>query len=127
MKKKRQLRITIKSSDTVFQEAIEACKRAQKGLPVGEAETELNFTDAASMLSTLSEKRMELLMFLHGHGPSNIKQLARNLDRDYSNVHGDVKLLLELGLLATDKEKRVFVPWDELAIALPLGGLKPAV
>ena len=120
MKKKKRIRITIKSSDTVFQEAIETCKRAQQGLPVGEAETELNFTDAATMLSTLSEKRMELLMFLHQHGPSNIKQLARNLDRDYSNIHGDVKLLLALGLLASTEDKKVFVPWDELAIELPL-------
>ena len=120
MKKKKRIRITIKSSDTVFQEAIETCNRAQQGLPVGEAETELNFTDAATMLSTLSEKRMELLMFLHQHGPSNIKQLAKNLDRDYSNIHGDVKLLLALGLLATTEDKKVFVPWDELAIELPL-------
>jgi hypothetical protein len=29
-------------------------------------------------------------------------------------------LLLGLGLLATNKEKKVFVPWDELAIELPL-------
>jgi len=120
MKKKKRIRITIKSSDTVFQEAIDVCKRAQKGLPVSEAETELNFTDAATMLSTLSEKRMELLLFLHQNGPSNIKQLAKSLDRDYSNVHGDVKLLLNLGLLASNENKHVFVPWDELAIVLPL-------
>lgn len=119
-KKKRRIRITIRSSDEVITGVLDKCKRMDKGLPVGEAETELNFTDAATMLSTLSKKRLELLMFLHKHGSSNIQQLAKHLDRDYSNVHGDVTLLLRLGLLAYDKEKRVFVPWDELAIELPL-------
>jgi predicted transcriptional regulator len=72
------------------------------------------------MLSTLSKKRMELLMFLRQYGNSTIRQLAKNLNRDYKVIHGDVKLLLELGLLATNKEKKIFVPWDELAIELPL-------
>jgi len=66
---------------------MDKARRLDKGLPVSEAETELSFTDGAQMLSTLSEKRMELLVFLHQHGPMNIKQLAKKLERDYSNVH----------------------------------------
>lgn len=119
-KKKQRIRITIKSSHTVFAEVMKKAKRLDKGLPVREAETELSFTDGATMLSTLSEKRMELLMHLHAQGPMNIKQLSKQLKRDYSNVHGDVKLLLRLGLLAKNKAQQVFVPWDELAIELPL-------
>jgi len=121
MKKKTRkcIRITIRPLAQAVKEIIDACKRARKGLPVT-SETELNFADAATMLSTLSEKRMELLMFLHQHGPSNIRQLAKKLKRDYSNVHGDVKILLNLGLLAITDDKLVFVPWDELAIELPL-------
>jgi predicted transcriptional regulator len=113
----------------MFAEVMEKARRLDKGLPVGEAETELSFTDGAQMLSTLSEKRMELLVFLHQHGPMNIKQLAKQLKRDYSNVHGDVTLLLRLGLLERNKNQQVLVPWDELAIELPLSaaGLKQAV
>ncbi len=59
-------------------------------------------------------------MFLHQYGPSNIRQLAKNVNRDYSVIHGDVKLLLELGLLSTTKNKEIVVPWDELTIELPL-------
>jgi predicted transcriptional regulator len=119
-KKKKRICITIRPYDEIMQEVINTCRKIERGLPVAPSDTELNFADAATMLSTLSEKRMELLMFLHQHGSSNIRQLAKNLNRDYSNVHGDIKLLLGLGLLSINKEKKVFVPWDELAIELPL-------
>lgn len=127
-KKKRRIRITMRPYAEIMEDVIATCERIEKGLPVEPQDRELNFTNAANLLSTLSEKRMELLMFLHEHGPLNIRQLAKKLERDYSNVHTDVTLLLKLDLLATDKEKRVFVPWDELAIELPLGtSLKRAV
>ena len=122
MKKKNGkhiIRITVRPLKHAVADILNACKRARKGLPVA-SEAELNFEDAATMLSALSEKRMELLMFLHGHGRSNIRQLAKRLKRDYSNVHGDVKTLLDLGLLSVTNDKQIFVPWDELAIELPL-------
>ena len=126
-KQPRRIRITIRPYAEIQAEVIETCERIETGLPMTPRDTEVNFADAATMLSTLSEKRMELLVYLHQHGPMNIRQLAKSLERDYSNVHTDVQLLLKLGLLATDKDKKVFVPWDELAIELPLGSLKRAV
>jgi predicted transcriptional regulator len=125
-KKLRRIRITIRPYTEIQAEVIETCERIERGLPVTPHDTEVNFADAATMLSTLSEKRMELLVYLHEHGPMNIRRLAKSLERDYSNVHTDVKLLLRLGLLATNEDKHVLVPWDELAIELPLG-LKRAV
>ena len=120
--KLRRIRITVRTYSEAIEEIIDTCERIERGLPVTPVETELNFTDAANLLSTLSAKRMELLMHLHRAGSLTIRQLAKNLGRDYSVVHGDVKTLLELGLLATDKEKKIFVPWDELAFELPLAG-----
>lgn len=126
-KKPCRIRITIRPYAEIQAEVIETCERIEKGLPVTPRDTEVNFSDGATMLSTLSEKRMELLVYLHQHGPMNIRQLAKSLERDYSNVHTDVKLLLRLGLLVNNKDKQVLVPWDELAIELPLGDLKRAV
>lgn len=127
-KKRRRIRITMRPYAEIMEDVIATCDRIDKGERVEPQDTELNFTDAARLLSTLSEKRMELLMFLHEHGALNIRQLAKKLERDYSNVHTDVTLLLKLSLLANDKENKVFVPWDELTIELPLGsGLKRAV
>jgi predicted transcriptional regulator len=119
-KKKRRIHITIRSTAKVFDEVLKTWDRAEKGLPINEAKAELSFTDGATMLSALSEKRMELLMFLHKNKAMNIKQLAQQLNRDYSNIHGDVKLLLRFGLLEKDENQQVFVPWDELAIEFPL-------
>ena len=90
----------------IMNDVVDACERIEKGVAVEPQDTELNFTDAANLLATLSEKRMELLMFLHQHGPLNIRQLAKRLERDYSNVHTDVKLLSGLGLVEADKRKR---------------------
>lgn len=126
-RKPRRIRITIRPYYEAMEEIIASCERVEKGLPVTPADTELNFTDAAQLLSTLSKKRMELLIFLHQAGSSTIRQLAKSLRRDYSVVHGDVKVLLELGLLKLDRDKKIFVPWDELAIELPLTSLKLAV
>ena len=119
-KKKHRIHITIKSTATVFDEVLETWGRAEKSLLVGDAEAELSFTDGATMLSTLSAKRMELLRFLYKRGAMNIKKLAQQLKRDYSNVHGDVQLLLRFGLLNKDESNQIFVPWDELAIDFPL-------
>lgn len=119
-KQKRKINVTIRSTASVIKEVLNTCRTAEKGLPVPEAERELTFNDAATMLSTLSEKRLELLRFMHDKAPVTIKELSRQLKRNYSNIHEDVQLLIRLGLLETDKDKKVFVPWDELNISLSL-------
>jgi predicted transcriptional regulator len=117
---KKKITVTIRSTASVIDEVLNTCRKLQQGLPVAEAETELTFNDAATMLSTLSEKRLELLTFLRKYGSITIKELSRQLKRNYSNVHEDVQLLLRLGLLNKDEFDKIYVPWDELNISLPL-------
>lgn len=40
--------------------------------------------------------------------------LAKDLGRDYKNVHDDVRALETLGLIARTDHDRVEVPWDEI-------------
>ncbi len=54
-KKVRRIRITIRPYAEAVKEIIDTCERAEQGLPALPADTELNFTDAANMLSTLSK------------------------------------------------------------------------
>jgi len=117
---KKTINVTIRSTASVLDEVLKTARKLQQGLPLAEAETELTFNDAATMLSTLSKKRLELLTFLRKQGALTIKELSRQLNRNYSNVHEDVQLLLRLGLLDKDKTDKVLVPWDELNISLPL-------
>lgn len=63
---------------------------------------------------------MELLILLRQHSPSSIRQLAKQLKREYSEVRADVKILTNLGFLATNGDRQIFVPWDEVVIELPL-------
>jgi predicted transcriptional regulator len=41
---------------------------------------------------------------------------AKLLGRNYSNVHADVKRLIELGLAGRDATGRVRVPFDDVAV-----------
>jgi predicted transcriptional regulator len=119
-KRKKKINVTIRSTADVIDEVLKTARKLQQGLPVAEAERELTFNDAANMLSTLSEKRLELLAFLRKQDSMTIKELSRQLNRNYSNVHEDVQLLLRIGLLDKDKNDKIYVPWDELNICLPL-------
>ena len=95
-------------------------KALDAGKRVGQADFELNFAQAGDLVAEITRERLRLLAALRGTGPLTVYALARGLGRNYSNVHADVKRLLALGLIERDEEKRVFVPWTEILIRLPL-------
>jgi predicted transcriptional regulator len=90
------------------------------GRRVAEADYELGFAQAGDLLVQITKERLRLLAVLRTNGPSTIYALAKRLGRNYSNVHSDVKVLLELGLIERNEERRIFVPWKEFHIRLPL-------
>ena len=87
---------------------------------VGHADFELNFAQASDLMAEITRERLRLLAALRAAGPLTVYALAKELKRNYSNVHSDVKRLLALGLIERDDDKRVFVPWTEVRIRLPL-------
>lgn len=87
---------------------------------VGPADFELNFAQAGDLVAEITRERLRLLTALRAAGPLTVYALAKELERNYSNVHADVKRLLELGLIGRGEDKRVFVPWTEIRIRLPL-------
>ena len=56
------------------------------------------FSTPAQLFSVISPKRWELIERLQHIGPSTIRGLARELDRDIKRVHDDVTVLMEWGL-----------------------------
>jgi predicted transcriptional regulator len=86
----------------------------------GPADFELNFAQAGDVVAEITRERLRLLAGLRAAGPSTVYALARALGRNYSNVHADVKRLRGLGLIELDADRRVFVPWTEIRIRLPL-------
>src|SRR5438128_1925206 len=116
----RKILISICSLDEFKKAVRTSFKRAEAGEPVEEPIHRVYFTGEEDLFSTLSPKRMELLKLLKKNGPLSCRKLAAGLSRAYANVHEDVRLLSQLELIEKDNDQKLFVPWDEIDIAVPL-------
>jgi predicted transcriptional regulator len=80
----------------------------------GETQGEfVTFDSVETFLKTLTTKRWGLLRVLQKNGPMGVRPLARLLERDVKNVHSDVQILKEIGLVE-DHEQGVWVPYDRI-------------
>ena len=78
---------------------VDAWHRAERGETF--RERHLAFESWDTLARVLTNKRMELLHYVRRNKVASIRALAKALDRDYSNVHADVKALAGAGLLET--------------------------
>jgi predicted transcriptional regulator len=76
------------------------------------AEHTFEFESPAALFRVLTPKRWELIERLQELGPSSVRGLARELDRDVKRVHEDVRTLMECGLIARTEEGAFRVPYD---------------
>jgi len=76
---------------------VDAWHRAERGEVF--QERHLAFESWDALARVLTGKRMELLRYVRRNNVTSIRALAKALDRDYSNVHADVKALAGAGLL----------------------------
>lgn len=72
----------------------------------------LEFESPAALFRLLSPKRWELIERLQRLGPTSMRGLARELERDVKRVHEDVHKLMECGLIARTDEGTIHVPYD---------------
>jgi predicted transcriptional regulator len=54
-----------------------------------------------ALARVMTGKRTELLHYVRRHKVASVRALAKDLGRDYSNVHADVQALTAAGLLDT--------------------------
>ena len=80
----------------------------------------LSFADLPLLLRNLSPARWDLLKKLKAIGPTTIFALAKQLQRDYKNVHTDVARLIELNLIERTESSLVRVAWDAVRAELRL-------
>ena len=111
--RRRVLHIEISAPDESLRQFADVWHRAEEG---GEVEPfySVGFESMAELISTLTPKRWELIERLHHDGPMSIYALAKVLQRDYKNVHTDVKALSELEIIQETEDGKVSIPWDEI-------------
>lgn len=119
MNKKRVLHIEISSVDTSLEQFAGIWEQAERGESVTPYHG-LGFESMSQLLTTLTAKRWELIAQLRKVGPQTIYGLAKLLDRNYKNVHTDVKALLEFGIVQKTTDAKIEVPWDEIDAHLNL-------
>jgi predicted transcriptional regulator len=80
----------------------------------------VSFEQMSQLLSTFTPKRWALIAALRQTGPLSVAELARQLKRDYKNVHTDVNALIEWMAVERLEDGRVQVPWSEIVLDMKL-------
>lgn len=112
MSRKRVLHIEVSTLGESLEQFAGAWRRAKQGKKV-EPYFGVGFESMASLLGVLTPKRWELVERLKKEGAMTVYGLSKSLERDYKNVHGDVKALEALGIIER-RGNKVSVPWDEI-------------
>jgi predicted transcriptional regulator len=76
--------------------------------------------DARTFFRQITPRRFDLLEELHRCRPMSINALAKLLDRNYKNVHDDMKALQSIGLIERGEDRQYSVPWDVINTSFKL-------
>lgn len=76
----------------------------------------ISFASAELLWKVLTAKRWELLKAMIGQGGMTIREAARRVGRDVKAVHGDVRALLDAGMLDRTDDGRVIFPYDAVHV-----------
>ena len=100
----------------------ETLKDATRTMRTGRAERDarIGFASPELLWEVLTAKRWELLKTLCGAGPVSIREAARRVGRDVKAVHGDVKALLDAGVLDRTEAGAIEFPYDSVKIEFML-------
>lgn len=80
----------------------------------------ISFESPALLFKVLTGKRRELLKLMTGAGPITIREAARRSGRDVKAVHGDVKALLNTGILQKTDKGLIDFPFDAVHVDFTL-------
>lgn len=98
-----------------------ASERFLRAWETGEPQgAHIGFASLEDLWKTLTVKRWEILKAMTGAGPLAIREIARRVERDVKAVHGDVRALLNAGLLDKTDDGKVVFPYDEVRVDFAL-------
>jgi len=82
--------------------------------------TFISFESPALLFKVLTGKRWEMLKLMTGAGPMSIREAARRLGRDVKAIHGDVKALLNTGIVEKTDKGLIAFPFDSVHVDFTL-------
>lgn len=106
-----------------LQESGRRAAAAMKALAAGkkvEPYFGVNFDQVGQMFAAFTPKRWELIATLRAAGPLTVADLARQLGRNYKNVHTDVQQLIGWMAVERGEDGRVNVPWSDIVVDMKL-------
>lgn len=122
------LHITVGDRAQLREDTLQFVRNAEAGeLDPSAERTVLQFGTYDDLVDSLTPLRLELIRAIARENPSSMRQAARLVDRDVSDVHADLKGLEVLGILELDESGsggaiEPVVPFDkiEMHIDYPL-------
>ena len=123
--KVRNIKISIKSDEELFNEVREVCGKLERGEKVKKHEG-ISFESLGAMRKVLTEKRLRILKTIKKNHPQSIYELARMLHRDIKNTFNDVQFLAQAGLIELKKTKNgrerttPIVNYDKILLEIPV-------
>lgn len=112
--------VGIKNQDDFFTELRDDWEKIERDENVAGPVSRVYFENTKVLLKVLTDRRQELLKALHAAGPLTVKALADSLHRDYKNVHEDVKILENAGLIVRESKHLITAPYCRVSIELNL-------
>jgi len=94
--KVKKVVLLVESQKAAISRAFKAIKKPSKKYSGMEI---ISFPDFETLGRIITGARLELLNAIRIGKPKSIQELARIVDRNFKNVHQDVKLLAEFGLI----------------------------
>jgi predicted transcriptional regulator len=85
-----------------------------------EKSARIAFASPELLWQVFTARRWELLKALCGVGPVSIREAARRVGRDVKAVHGDVRALLNAGVLSRAKGGGIIFPYEAVKVEFVL-------
>lgn len=98
-------KIVIKSREEFDAETLAIVRKLDRGEKVKSKKGEF-FESLEAVRNFLTEKRLGLWRIIRDKEPKSLTELARLVKRDYKDVHQDVSILVEVGLVDLRKPKK---------------------
>jgi len=123
--KVRNIKISIKSEEELFNEVNDAWKKLEKGEKTKKHEG-ISFESFEAMRKVLTEERLRILKVIKKDQPQSIYELAKILHRDIKNTFNDVQFLAQAGLIELKKTKdgrektTPIVNYDKILLEIPV-------